>query len=265
MNMGIIAASRLRADVDTTSFITVWDTTKSGETNNDQVKLPINESSGVINCIIYWGDGTQTSINSASSPVHTYTTAGIYTITISGTLFNAWGFKNSGDKRKITKVLQFGDNNMADSNTDGGFMYGCSNLDLSEVTDIPNITGSLVAAFRDCTSLTTVNLINNWVIPVMGGSYGIGRFFENCPNLIADIPDWDFNTIQSLSKFMTNSVIPTASYDSLLINTSNRTNLVSGITATFGNSKYTSGGTAETARNVLINTYNWNIQDGGQV
>ncbi len=70
----------------------------------------------------------------------------------------------------------------------------------------------------------------------------------------------------ALNDFLTNSTIPTASYDALLVNWNS--NLPTGgyaMSPNFGNSTYTSGSAADTARTNLINTHGWTISDGGSV
>ena len=70
----------------------------------------------------------------------------------------------------------------------------------------------------------------------------------------------------ALNDFLTNSTIPTASYDALLVNWNS--NLPTGgyaMSPNFGNSTYTSGSAADTARTNLISTHGWTISDGGSV
>ena len=66
----------------------------------------------------------------------------------------------------------------------------------------------------------------------------------------------------SLRNFMTGVAIPTARYDSLLINWDAQDPL-DGLSPTFGSSQYTAGGTAAAARANLISTDGWTITDGG--
>ena len=66
----------------------------------------------------------------------------------------------------------------------------------------------------------------------------------------------------SLRNFMSGVAIPTARYDSLLINWDAQDPL-DGLSPTFGSSQYTAGGTAAAARANLISTDGWTITDGG--
>lgn len=270
MSTGIIAASRLRVVEDTNSFISVWDTTKPGITNNNQVQLPVvNKTSSIINATIDWGDGNSNTFNSRSDTsqfTHTYTNPGIYTIKISGIYNDFWGFDNTGDKNKIIEVLQWGDQSPPDADTLGQFMYGCSNLTLNNVIDTLNFSGSGVSWFRDCNSLTNINNVNDWSID---GIANFARFFQGCNNLILEIQDWKIGRISGGlggAFFMTgNAFIPTVYYDQLLINVANDPQLLNNRRWDFANSKYTIGSAAETARSKLINVNGWTINDGGGI
>src|SRR5690554_7971973 len=59
--------------------------------------------------VVDWGDGntdTITSYNQAEK-LHTYSTGGVYTISITG-LCEAWYFNYSGDRLKLTSIDQWG-------------------------------------------------------------------------------------------------------------------------------------------------------------
>ena len=79
-----------------------------------------------------------------------------------------------------------------------------------------------------------------------------------------DISGWDITNVTNLSIFLLQSALSTVNYDALLVGWEAQ-GPQSNVNAHFGNSQYTSGSTAETARTSLINTYNWTITDGGAV
>ena len=62
-------------------FISLWDTTEDGESNSNQIKLPL-ESSGTYNFVVDWGDGSNDTITSYNQDevTHTYSQGGIYEI-----------------------------------------------------------------------------------------------------------------------------------------------------------------------------------------
>ena len=170
------------------SFISVWLTT----TPSESIMLPYL-STGSYNGTIDWGDGT-TSINSYSNRAHTYTSPGSYTITITGTLIG-WSFTiNPISQLKIYEVLQWGCLRLGNS---GGYFYLCDNLDLSNVSDIINLTGTynLSAMFTDSTTLTTINNINSWDLSnITDTSY----MFSGCINFDDNLGNWDVSNVTNM-------------------------------------------------------------------
>ena len=136
------------------SFISTWRTTTSSET----VTLPY-EAAGTYSGTIDWGDGT-TSNNSYTDRTHTYATAGDYVISITG-VTTGFRFNNTGDKTKIRSIQSWGTLRLRNN---GSYFSGCSNLNLSSVSDTLDLTGitSLSNMFTGCSSLTSVNNINSW-------------------------------------------------------------------------------------------------------
>lgn len=168
--------------VEYTPFISEWITTSS----NEIITLPY-QSNGVYNGVIDWGDGS-TSLNSYNNRAHTYSTAGTYTITVSGRI-RGFRFNNSGNKDKINRIFQWG--NQFDIGTLSSSFYGCSNLDLSEVSDVLKISGRLrnfANLFRDCTSLTTINNVNNWNV---SNITSFQSSFQGCINFNQSLNGWD--------------------------------------------------------------------------
>jgi hypothetical protein len=114
-------------------FETEW--VVSGDATARTITLPLvntrTEGALTYDCVVDWGDGTATSHVTAyddANRIHTYTANGTYDVTITGTM-EGWSFNNSGDKLKITKVLNWGDANLFDGfkYLKGGF-WGCVNL-----------------------------------------------------------------------------------------------------------------------------------------
>jgi surface protein len=145
-----------------TDFVSTWKTNNTGVSTSTQIKLPL-VSTGTYNFVVDWGDGTTSTITTwnAAATTHTYATAGTYTIKIKG-VCTGWQFNNGGDRLKILSISSWG--KMKLGTTQGSYFYGCSNLNLSGVTDILDLTGttSLVSCFFNCTSLTTIGRLNEW-------------------------------------------------------------------------------------------------------
>jgi hypothetical protein len=99
------------------AFISTWNTNNITGSSSafNQIKLPLN-SLGNYNFTVDWGDGTSDVITSWNQveTLHTYASAGTYTVSIVGTI-SEWSFGNSvvTDSRKLLSIeswgtLQFG-------------------------------------------------------------------------------------------------------------------------------------------------------------
>jgi hypothetical protein len=91
--------------------------------------------------------------------------------------------------------------------------------------------------------------------------------FRNCSSLadIIGVESFDIEGLNStgdLNNFMINVTIPTARYDALLVNWDAQEPF-DGMSPNFGNSTYTAGSAAATARANLISNDGWTITDGG--
>jgi surface protein len=162
-------------------FISTWDTTQAGSAS-DTIVLPMTAGNTV-----HWGDG-----NTDTTNTHTYASGGTYTITIEGAV-TTFRFNNSGDRRKITDVSNWGGFDI--SNT--SIFRGCSNLDVS-ATDAPTVTTTdLSNTFKSCTSLSNPNL-SSWDVSgvlKLGASYQQG-IFTSCTSLVnPDLSGWDTSNV----------------------------------------------------------------------
>ena len=90
-----------------------------------------------------------------------------------------------------------------------------------------------------------------------------------------NISSWDIDQVTNFTNFMTGNLagLSTADYDAVLVSWENQLQVAYPggvgytpiISISFGNSQYTLGSAAETARTSLINTYGWTITDGGGI
>ena len=114
-------------------FISVWKTTRNGET----ITLPLREGFEY-NFIVDWGDRSRSLITSHDDEdrTHRYAKAGEYTVAMIGKL-ESWFFNNSGDKDKIMKVVNLSD--MGWKNLSKAF-YGCSYLTEVKGGNVPDVT-----------------------------------------------------------------------------------------------------------------------------
>lgn len=140
--------------VDPNAFIVTFQTTTSSES----ITLPFYNT-GTYNCTVDWGDGSGTSaITTYNDPdrIHTYATAGTYTVTITGTM-PGWSFYlvSTVSSTKIRTIQQWGSVGLV-------FLQeafrNCTGLTSVAAGSLAGVT-SLIRAFRNCSALTTVGAL----------------------------------------------------------------------------------------------------------
>lgn len=176
-------------------FVSTWktDNLSSGSSTATQVKLPL-VSTGNYNFVVEWGDGTQSTITAWNvGNTHAYSVAGTYQITIKGTC-DGWQFNSTGDRLKLLSVQTWGNLRLGDT---GRYFGGCSNLDLTGVTDILNLTGtlSLYYAFGGCTALTTVGRMNEWDT---SNVTSMRLVFQQATNFNQNIGAWNVSNVTNM-------------------------------------------------------------------
>jgi len=96
--------------------------------------------------------------------------------------------------------------------------------------------------------------------------YMFRGYTNNLLSSIVGVEDWiitGLNSTSDLNVFIsTGSKMTTAQYDNLLVKWEAQ-NVLNGLTPTFGNSTYTGGSAAATAKATLGSADNWVIADGG--
>jgi len=229
-------------DSYTNPHISEWRTTTPNETITLPYTLNIGfqSNSGIID----WGDGT-TSENTYDNRTHTYATPGYYNITIYGRV-RGFRFNNGGDRTKIYRIFSWGSG--FNLGVGASQFYGCTNLNLSEVSDVLQVynqgqelngqTRSWINMFRGCTSLTTINRVNEWdmsnVISLGGCFLGATNFndnlngwntssvtsmlqmFFNATNFDNDITDWNTSNVTNFGQMFQNATsfnVPIGSWD----------------------------------------------------
>ena len=117
---------------------------------------------------------------------------------------------------------------------------------------------NMESMFRSCPFNQDIGSWNVSSVTTMRRMFWAGEFNQ-------DISGWDVSSVGNFENFLdlaTGNALSTANYDALLIAWEQLT-LQTGITADFGNAEYSSGAAA-TARQSIIDTYTWTINDGGQ-
>lgn len=188
-------------------IITV-NTTKAGSASNTFV-LPITKT-GTELVTIYWGDG-QISVGANGNNTHVYAASGTYTIKIYSKIFGGLSFNNAGDKLKILSISSFGQAIHRDL---FAAYHGCTNLSIIDTTGFINNSVSLLNAFRDCATLTTIRAFPTARTTTMSNTFQgctllasipllaltncttIASMFQNCSSLTS-IPAFDTSKVTS--------------------------------------------------------------------
>jgi len=254
-------------------FTTTWTTTANAE----MITLPYVVT-GTYTGTIDWGDGN-TSVNDGTITTHTYATAGTYTVIIDGTC-TGWDFNSVNGSTYITSVVHWGQVQNVN-------FAGCPNLDLFSVSDVIDLTGTEFAKmFKNCSSLTTINRINEWDTSAVTD---MSQMFRNCslfnqplsfdtsaviymqgmfrdaPAFDQNIGNWNVENVTTFSGFMdgkTPATFSTTNLDAIYNGWSTQA-VQSSLNISFGTAEYTAAATA--GRLVLTGTALWTITDGGQV
>ncbi len=153
----------------TLPFVTTWRTDNAGTTAANQILIPLEPNTSY-DFTVDWGDSssdTYTGLGSTLNPIHTYATAGTYTVSISGDFPRIY-FNNGGDREKILTIEAWGD--IAWTSMQNAF-YGCANLTYN-ATDAPDLTSAPVASlaqmFRECVNFDGNATIQDWDVSTIG-------------------------------------------------------------------------------------------------
>ena len=255
MNMGIIAASRLRASAFS-PFIIEVDTSKAGSASD------AFEFTGAVGDydVIAKQNGTQVATFNDLSNQETITlpSSGIYVLEVKSKEVNGFNriqFNNGGDKLKITDIKQWGD--VVWSSFSESF-FGCSNM-LTTATDIPNLSNvtNMSNMFRNTSSANPDTI--NWDVSSVTN---MSLMFYFAPSANPDTSNWDVSNVTNMGNMFENSNLSVENLTACYENWS-QLSLQQNVEFGAGAIKYNASG--QSGRNILVNTYNWSITDGGQV
>jgi len=184
-------------------FVSTWNTnnTSVGSSTSTQVSLPLI-ASGTYNFSVDWGDGTYGQVTTYNiGNTHTYSIAGTYVIKIYGVCIG-WQFNNSGDRLKILDIYSWGKLRLGNSL---GYFNGCANLNLSNVIDVLNLTGTTILsnAFQGCSGMTTCNRMNEWNV---SNVTLLNNIFQNCSNFDQNIGNWNVSSVVDFSRMFAQAI-----------------------------------------------------------
>jgi hypothetical protein len=222
-------------------------------------------------------DADETTLNTGNV-THDFGVAGIYTIRIKGTFPRIY-FNDGGDKSKIISVDQWGTNPW--TSIEGAF-DGTDSLNIT-ATDSPNLTGvSSALRMFSGSGISTNPAMNNWNTSIITN---MQEMFSGATNFNQNIGNLDTNDVFSMngmfyraSNFnqnlgswnVSNIVNATSMLDDSGLNPDNYSNLLKGWSSQtlrpnliFGVQSLSYCPSATNARNIIINTFNWTLNDAG--
>lgn len=241
--------------VSETSFITLWKTDNAGTTASNQINFRVEAASDFN---IDWGDGNNEDFLGLGDLIHTYSSAGTYTITVTGDL--TFSLINNGDNAKFVDVLQHG----SVKYLSGIRTFFGASLTVMSATDVPDLSlvSNMRAWFLNCGTLTSITNFGLWNISTVND---IINTFSGCTLYDQDISTLDFSNITLAIGFLGGGAgLSTVNYDLLWVSLGGQT-LQNGVQFDGGTSTYTLGSAADTARTNVITTYGWTVNDGGGI
>lgn len=175
-------------------FVSTWktDNLSAGSSTATQVKLPLVYN-GSYNFVVEWGDGTQSTITTWNQVqvTKTYSVAGTYQITIKGKCIG-WSFSTAGDRLKILSISQWGSLELGAGGSN--YFWGCTNLDLSGVSDILKLPTSLRGAFAN--TFTNINRVNEWDTSKVTN---MSEVFQGS-TFNSNISNWNTSSVTTMAK-----------------------------------------------------------------
>ena len=169
------------------AFKTTWNVTVG--------TLSIPSQDGTYNCTVDWGDGTAPTMHTTGALVHTYTTAGLCQISITGQ-YSGFMINGGADKDKLISIDDWGTVGFTSMNSAFNGCVNLASLTRGAITGAKNAT-SFVYCFSGCNSLATIpkGLFDN--VPNATSFFGC---FAYCNSLLS-IPDGLFDDVPNVTAF----------------------------------------------------------------
>ena len=223
-------------DTSSQEFSTRWEVTSTNRT----IELPLvcdNESGGQYdyNFKVNWGDGLESSVVKCDDEdrIHTYASAGAYTVTITG-LLEAWSFKEHPRSRNLlTNVWNLG--TLGWKNLYGAF-DDCANLttvsggNTSLVTNMSHMFNKADKVDVDVSGWNTSKVTNMaWMFKDAAVARpdvskwdtssvtNMSQMFKYATRAVPDMSGWDFSKVRYLDEMFVGVKLPTTNYDKMLL------------------------------------------------
>ena len=178
-------------------FITIWDTEKPGESNDDQITIPASEEEYVVEWEEVGNSSNSDTFTATGEHTITFPEPGVYQVSITEELTHI-KFYNEGDKDKILEVVQWGD---IQWETMQFAFFGASNLDVT-ATDAPDLSQvtDMSGMFADAESMNAdIGHWNTENIENMGG------LFSGASSFNQDISTWNTENVASMNSMFANA------------------------------------------------------------
>jgi surface protein len=154
-------------------LVLVYDT--SFQPANNTISVPLN---GTVNCTIDWGDGSSESHTTTGFKTHTYASAGIYTVQISGTMTSlnyGTGGSTTNNKAKLRRCLSFGSVGLTSLS---GAFRNCANL-IEVPVVVPAAVTAMSSMFSGATSFNQdIGGWNTAAVTTMGSMFSDATSFN---------------------------------------------------------------------------------------
>jgi len=178
-------------------FITTWQTDNPGVTANNQIQIPGTGTNYDISWEEVGNPGNSGSATGNNTTIVTFPTPGTYNVSITpgGGSFSRINFNNSGDRRKILWIHQWGD--IAWSPDMNYAYYGCDNLniDANDLLDL-SLVASMFRMFENCYNLNGPENIGDWDVSSVTSMY---HLFDGATSFNQDIGNWDVSSVTDMS------------------------------------------------------------------
>ncbi|WP_109832643.1 BspA family leucine-rich repeat surface protein [Reichenbachiella versicolor] len=175
-------------------FITVWKSDNVGTSSSTQITIPTNGAG--YNYYVYYIKTDDPTIYNTVGPFTgnatiDFGTAGTYNVVILGDFPQIY-FDDGGDKNKILRIEQWGDNPW--TSMERAFR-GCGNLTIT-AADAPNLSSvtNMSLMFTGASSLTSLGAAN-WDVSNVSN---MSTMFAGTPEFNGDISAWDVGEVTNM-------------------------------------------------------------------
>lgn len=209
------------------------------------------QTDDAVNLFVDWGDGTNNTYSGTALRSHTYSSSGIYDISLNGELSRLSFYEGTEDK--LIDVLTNVSDGLTGITSAKNMFKSTFNFGVNPLTE---------PTFFDDVSSNIINMenmfewshfnqpLNSWdTSSVMNME---SMFADTLFN--QDISSWDVSSVTGMLNMLDNTSLSVENYDALLIGWESLPSLQSGVTLGASGLYYCNG---EAARQTLIDTYGW--------